>query len=238
VDEHSTDALDALHDAAATAERADTRLTDRVEFVAFTDEVVPQADLRKPLQAMGVAAYPELRAEIEAGEVEVRTSGIGRGAEAEAIALALAAISGVIYVMTQAADKVLDVAQKASELWGKLGARRGRITLSLGAVKALCVEDLRRQIGSLDDVFFFWVGDIGGGLRVDAGHTGEDIFLVHMARIQPGEGRSWVYVVDSNGRVLQQTSFLQHPATYGRIVGSFDDSPPVDLHYLLDDEGS
>jgi hypothetical protein len=219
------------------ADFSDGRLTNRIEFVAFMEAVVPRDNLGEPLRAMGVAAYPKLRAEIEAGEVEVYKSGIGRGADAEAIALVVVAASGAIYVAAQAAEKILDVALKAAELWEKLRDKRGKVVLSIGTVKALCLADLHRQIGNLDDVFFVWTGDIGGGLNVDAGHTGEDIFLVHLARVRLGEGRSWLYVVDSHGRVLQRTSFVQHPATYGKIVGSFDDPPPLDLHFLLDSEG-
>jgi len=236
---HSPSEYAALFAAPHSVEHPGSRLTRQAVFIIPPGKYEEPEKFRNlsrepsyqdlPLES-AIALVPELQDEIAAGEVRIEPGGYGRGADTVAIAAIVAALAALPAGLNQ----LIDFYQRVARTWRKLrAARRTPISLSLGSIEALCALDLLAKLGTLDEIRLRWSGDVGGGLRVDLGYTGEDLFLILF--VHETSGRVWLYLVDSQGRLLHLGGAQQHPDTYFRSSPGIPHAPEIEnWKFLLD----
>lgn len=226
----------------AATQAPGSRLTDAVEFVFQVDEASVFERMGEPdfdeLTAYDEAQRDTAQAIVEGAQHEfpgldltVRDESIGRGAAGVAVAVVVVGAT----VVVPAVSAWLDVAERVASLWRWMRRRKeGAPTLSLGAVKYLCLADLARRLnGAVDDVVLVWSGDVGPGANRDLTYSGSDLFGLLFA----SPHGSWMYVVSDAGDVVVRTEGAPIPREVAFYAGlPFEDAPQLPALLDADDE--
>lgn len=175
-------------------------------------------------QRLGSALLELVKPTIEEGETaEIRPIGFGRGFSVEGIVLIVVGAFNVIANL----DGVISFCLRVRDWYRKLngaelssGRRLQLPTISLGAAVALAGADLSERVGDVNGIRVV-SAVVHPGAEID--HSGSDLFTVVFGNAE----RSWIYLVDAEGRVLLFAEGLPLPSwgpVYWGAGGGIDDA--------------
>ena len=167
-----------------------SRYTDRVEFVLSVGDP-GEAEIRR----MQDELVSSVAVEVPEVGVETARASSGRGASSGAIALivSLAGAPGAAYATWQVFARVFNF----------LRSRGGHPTMSIGAIRHLCLADLFQSHPDLRDLDVLEVVTTEvspPGPPSDLDHAGRDMFMAIF--VKRDNSCTWIYLVDSYGKIL------------------------------------
>lgn len=189
--------------------------------------------MQKRASEIGSSLVDQSAPSLDEGEtVEASSIQFGIGASGEAIALIVMGALGVIANLDGTISffhRVRDWYRNLSGATLPSGSQLRRPSLSLGAAVALAGADLSDRLSDIQGIRVV-SAVVHPGL--DINHSGCDLFTI----VFGNDNNTWVYLVDSGGRVLSFSGGLPLPfygQMYWGVGGGIDD----DSYPMLGDPG-